>query len=102
MKEREVLLDRLGLREAVLVHYDIRDADARARTALHRFVFGRTVVRDAHGAKRTYRYPGLVRDGATWIGQSVLLLPPDLADRLIAKMRTLRIQHSSQVVYVHE
>ena len=100
MKERDGLLDRLGLEEATLVHYDIRRTNARARTALNRFLFGRVASSGANGGSKAYRYPGIVDAGAEWVGQSVFLLEPDLADRLIAKLRELRVLHWARTVYV--
>ncbi len=100
MKERDELLDRLGLQEATLVHYDIRRTNARARTALNRFLFGRVAVAGANGTSRTYRYPGIVEAGAEWVGQSVFLLEPDLADRLVAKLQELRVLYRTKTVYV--
>ena len=99
MKERDTLLDRLGLREVCLVHYDIQEANVRARTALNRFLFGRTEVRVSKGSSRTYRYPGLITQGAEWVGQSVFIAEPELADRLITKLRELAIRHWTRTVY---
>lgn len=100
MKERDELLDRLGLREAALVHYDIRRANVRARTALNRFLFGRLDVKSVNGGSKAYRYPGLTEAGAEWVGQSVFLLEPGPSDRLIAKLRELGIRHWARTVYV--
>ena len=97
--ERDTPGATLGLREACLVHYDIEEGNVRARTALSRFLFGRVEVREWNGSSRTYRYPGLITQGAEWIGQSVLLAEPDLADRLIAKLRELGIRHWTRTVY---
>ena len=100
MKERDELLDQLGIREAILVHYDIRKSNVRARTTLDRFLFGRLDVKAVNGGSKTYRYPGLAESGAEWIGQSVFLLEPDLGDRLIAKLRVLGIRHWARTIYV--
>lgn len=99
MKERDELLDRLGLREMCLVHYDISVANVRARTALNRFLFGRIEARQRNGASKTYRYPGLVEEGAEWVGQSVFVLEPDLADRLIGRLRELGVRHWWRAIY---
>jgi len=99
MKERDALLDRLGLREVCLIHYDVEEGDVRARTALNRFLFGRVEVRASNGSSKRYRYPGLVTQGAEWIGQSVFMAQPDLADRLISKLRELGIRHWTRTVY---
>ena len=100
MKERDDLLRRLGVQEATLVHYDIRRSNSAARTALNRFLFGRVDVKTVNGGSKTYRYPGLAEAGAEWIGQSVFLLEPDLADRLISKLRDLGVRHWARTVYV--
>ena len=100
MKERDELLERLGVREATLVHYDIRRSNTGARTTLNRFLFGRSDVKAVNGGSKTYRYPGLAEAGAEWIGQSVFLLEPDLGDRLIVKLRELGVRHWARTVYV--
>ena len=99
MEERHALLNRFGLREVCLVHYDIEETNTRARTALNRFLFGRVEVRGSNGSSKTYRYPGLVTQGAEWIGQSVFIAEPDLADRLITKLQELGIRHWTRTVY---
>ena len=99
MKERDELLDRLGLKEMCLIHYDISEANTRARTALNRFLFGRVEVRVVDGSSKTYRYPGLAGEGAEWVGQSVFVLQPELADRLITKLRDLSIRHWWRTIY---
>lgn len=96
MKDRAACLEYLGITEAMLVHYDIRRTNARSRTALNRFLSGRTEVRTA----KTYRYPGLVAEGAEWIGQSVFVLDPPLADRLIKRLQELRIRYRARTIYV--
>lgn len=98
--EREELLESLGVREAVLVHYDTQGSDGRARTALNRFLFGRVDVKAVDGGPKTYRYPGLADAGAEWVGQSVFLLKLSTGERLIAKLRELGICHSVRTVYV--
>ena len=89
-----------ALHEATLVHYDIRSANATGRTELHRFLSGRIVERDTKEGRKRYRYPGLLWTGGEWIGQSVILLEPDLADHLISKLQELRIRYSLRTVYV--
>ncbi len=100
MHERDILLDRLGLHEATLIHYDVRETDASARTALNRFLYGRVDIKVVHGSRKTYRYPGLVSEAGDWVGQSVLLMDPDLADRVISKLAQLRVKHWIRTVYV--
>jgi len=90
------MLERLGLREATLVHYDIRDSKSGAKSAISRLLSGRTEWRRG---KRDH-YSGLGAEGARRIGQSVTLLDPDLAGRLIAKLQELRIRYSTLTVFV--
>ncbi len=91
MATRRETLAGLGIREITLVSYDIRAANGRAKVALNRFLFGRKERRNG----RMYPYPGLVTEGARRVGQSVFLLEPDLADRLIAKLQELRVWYST-------
>lgn len=92
----EEMLRRLGLHEATLVHYDIRDTNAGAKSAVQRLLSGRVERRDG----RAYRYPGLAAEGALRVGQSVVLLDPDLADRLVAKLQEFRIRYTLMTVFV--
>src|SRR5437773_11509121 len=56
-----------------IVTWDVNSADSAAVNRLRRFVFGD--ISRARG--RTYRYPGFVeREGARYLGQSVLLVRP--------------------------
>ena len=100
MTERQELLERLGVREAFLVHYDTQGSDVRSRTTLNRFLFGRVDVKQVDGESKTYRYPGLTDAGAEWVGQSVFLLEPPAGERMILKLRELGIRHRSRTVYV--
>jgi len=100
MKERDDLLDRLGLHEATLIHYDVRERNVPVRTALNRFLYGRVDVKMVNGSRKTYRYPGVVSEAGDWVGQSVLLMDPDLADRVISKLTELRVKHWVRTVYV--
>ncbi len=96
MKPRDDCLEYLGIQEATLIHYDIRTANRRQRTALDRLLFGRTEVR----ASKRYHYPGLVHEGAERVGQSVILLDPSTADRLIVKLQELHVRYRARTVYV--
>ena len=61
---------------------------------------GRVEFRATAKGRKTYRYPGLLAEGGEWICQSVLLLEPDLADRLIKRLQELRIRYSLRTVFV--
>ena len=89
-----------ALREATIIHYDIRSSHAASRTELQRFLSGRIVVTLTKQGRKKYRYPGLLWEGGEWLGQSVILLEPDLANRLIGKLQELRIRYSTRTVYV--
>ena len=99
MNPRDELVARAGLREATLVHYDIRESNIRARRELSRFLSGRVDSKSTKSGRRTYRYPGLLSMGGRRIGQSVFLLEPDLADRLIKKLQELRVRYWTTTLY---
>ncbi len=68
---------------AVLLSYDVPgDARSIAVRVCH-LVFGR-----GDGPDRTPP-PYILRPGVVWVGQSVLLLPPGLAEELASKLRAL-------------
>lgn len=52
------------------------------------------------GSLKAYRYPGLLHQGGQRLGQSVYLLSPELASRLILKLREWRVAHDWREVYV--
>ena len=82
-----------GLEEGTIVSFDIpREGNSR-RIVIQGFLHGRTKTIKVNGEERTYRYPGLLDEGGFRLGQSVCLFPPDLASRLIVKMRELGISH---------
>jgi hypothetical protein len=98
-KQRDRYLEALGLREATIVHFDISRARSDVRWKLHRFLHGRVDQKRANGRSRSYRYPGLLHEGGIRLGQSVYLLPPDLASRLIVKLRDLGVKHEWWDIY---
>lgn len=93
-------LEKLGLVERTIVHFDIRGNDSRKRWDLHRFLHGRVDRKRLSTEVKTYRYAGLLHEGGVRVGQSVYLLPPDLASRLIVKLRDLGVRHEWRDVFV--
>ena len=98
--KRRELLESLGLVERTIVHFDISHLDSKKRWALHRFLHGRVERRQNNGKERVYRYGGLLHEGGIRIGQSVYMLPPNLASRLIGKLRDLNIRFEWRDVYI--
>ncbi|MCK4444024.1 MAG: hypothetical protein KAW09_05740 [Thermoplasmata archaeon] len=86
-------MDKLGLEEATIVSFDIPSTDRNGRAIIHRLLHGRIDTKEVNGRTKTYRYPGLLDEGGFRMGQSVFLLPPDLASRLNARLRELKISH---------
>jgi hypothetical protein len=82
-----------GFKEVTLISFDIPDRNKTRRTAIYRFLNGRSDTKIVDGEPKTYIYPGLLDEGGFRIGQSVFLLPPDLATRLIQKLTELKINH---------
>lgn len=99
-KRRDRLLEALGLRQATIVHFDIPRRDPATRWRLHRLLHGRVDRKQVNGSSKGYRYPGLLHEGGQRLGQSVYILPPDLASRLILKLREWRVAHDWREVYV--
>ncbi len=99
-KPRDRALDQLGLVARTIVHFDIKAKDSAARWSLHRFLHGRIDRKTVNGGTKVYRYGGLLHEGGIRLGQSVYLLPPDLASRLIVKLRDLGVRHEWRDVYV--
>ena len=73
--------------------FDIPQEGNSRRIAIQRYLHGRVETRNVNGGERTYRYPGLLDEGGFRLGQSVYLFPPDLASRLIVKLRELGTEH---------
>lgn len=69
------------------------DVDSRNRSAcarLQRFIYGYTLV--ANG--REYHYPGVVeRDGVRYLGQSVLLVRPNLLPGITRGLEEIGVAH---------
>ncbi|MFQ5884775.1 MAG: hypothetical protein ACE5IO_06715 [Thermoplasmata archaeon] len=98
---RKKTMENLGLKEATIVSFDIPQRDRSRRSIVQRCLYGRSETRNLNGVMKTYRYPGLLDDGGFRLGQSVFLLPPDLASRLILKLRGLKVSHRYWDVLVH-
>ena len=82
-----------GIEEATIVSFDIPREHGSQRTIVQRFLYGRIDVKNVNGSEKEYRYPGLLDEGGFRLGQSVYLLPPNLASRLIVKLRELGTEH---------
>ncbi len=98
-KERDHLLDRLGLQERTIVSFDLRRLDHKCRWAIHRALHGRVERRRVNGGEKVYRYPGILHEGGIRLGQSVYMLPPELASRLIVVLRDLHVRFTWREVY---
>lgn len=82
-----------SLEEATVVSFDIPEDERSRRNTIQRFLHGRVDNKTVNGTVRTYRYAGLLDEGGFRLGQSVYVLPPDLASRLILRLRELGIRH---------
>ncbi|MCK4457799.1 MAG: hypothetical protein KAW39_08690 [Thermoplasmata archaeon] len=79
--------------EATVVSFDIPDKERSKRVAVHRFLHGRVDTKYGNGVQRTYRRPGILDEGGFRLGQSVYILPRDLASRLILELEQLGVDH---------
>ena len=91
--EKEKTKDCRHLRESTVVSFDIPSKEKTKRNIIQSFLCGRSDTKTVNGRTKTYRYPGLLDEGGFRMGQSVFLLPPDQASRLIAKLREMKISH---------
>ena len=91
--QREMTMEESGLEKGTIVSFDIPQEGNSRRIAIQRHLHGRTETTRVNGKWRTYRYTGLLDEGGFRLGQSVYLFPPDLASRLIVKLRELGIRH---------
>ncbi len=91
--EKENTKNSKYLRKSTIVSFDIPNKEKTKRNIIQNFLFGRSDTKTINGRTKTYRYPGLLDEGGFRMGQSVFLLPPDLALRLSAKLRELKISH---------
>lgn len=94
------MLEALGLVERTVVHFDVSREDRDRRWAVHRLLHGRVVRRPANGRVNVYRYSGILQEGGIRLGQSVYLLPPELASRMMAGPRDLGVRFEWRDVYV--
>jgi hypothetical protein len=81
------------MEKATIVSFDIPEGDRTRRSIIHRFIHGRSETRCLNGNEKTYKYPGLLDEGGFRLGQSVYLIPPEPASRLILKLEELKISH---------
>lgn len=93
--------ENVDFEEATIVSFDIPENDRSRRSIIQRYLRGRIDRKNVNGEERTYRYPGLLDEGGFRLGQSVYLLPPDLASRLIAKLRESGVKHHYWNVMMH-
>ncbi|HKZ49179.1 MAG TPA: hypothetical protein VJ397_10405 [Thermoplasmata archaeon] len=87
-------------RRLKVVSWDVTSARRPLATWVYRLVYGREERVRVDGHTKAYRYAGYVdAPGVTRIGQSVLLMPPGLADELIVKLAAHRIPCTATEVY---
>ncbi|MFQ5552921.1 MAG: hypothetical protein ACE5EW_04300 [Thermoplasmata archaeon] len=87
-----------ALRERVLISYDVAKRENSTRAKVYRMVFGYKVK---NGRKGPYRYEGyLDRPGSRHIGQSVVLLRPEIAAEFTDRLRQLGVKFRSDTVYI--
>jgi len=88
------MLDGYSGQEFVLLSYDVRVAARSVAVRVCRIVFGR-VRTDRLDAGRPRDEKGFIhRPGVVWIGQSVLVLPPNDGKELADRLRELGVQVS--------
>jgi len=88
------------LRRMIDLHYDVPVGIRSLKDRVNRLVFGYRLTMERDGRRRTYRYPGIVhRKGVRWIGQSVLRLPPVVAEEVEALLRGWGVPVTLQEVY---
>ncbi|MFQ5885349.1 MAG: hypothetical protein ACE5IO_09650 [Thermoplasmata archaeon] len=56
-------VEKLGLKVATIVSFDIPNRDRCGRSNIQRFLHGRTDTKSVNGVMKTYRYPGLLDEG---------------------------------------
>jgi hypothetical protein len=88
------MLDGYSGQEFVLLSYDVRVAARSVAVRVCRIVFGR-VRTDRLDAGRPREEKGFIhRPGVVWIGQSVLVLPPNDGKELAGRLQELGVQVS--------
>ena len=86
------------LKKRVLVSYDVAKEENSTRAKVYRMVFGYEVK---NGDRRPYRYEGyLDRPGSRHIGQSVVLLRPEIARAFARRLERLGVAFWSDIVYI--
>jgi hypothetical protein len=77
----------------VLLHFDIRASHESIRRRVDRFLYGFRETRSVSGAKKVYRYPGLLeRTDGRHYGQSVVILSPAAADEAFYFLRGMKVR----------
>ncbi len=73
-----------------IVTWDVDSRNPSQCARVRRFIFGYRMTKDG----RPYRYPGLVeRNGARYLGQSVLFATQDSLPALLDFLRSLGVDH---------
>ncbi len=80
-----------------IVTWDVDSRDSASCAKLRRFVYGY----ELHNNERVYQYPGFVeREGARYLGQSVLFVIPDQLSVLRDFLRMNGIDHAVRTASV--
>jgi|SRR3990172_4518266 len=99
--EPEEKLETVTAAPRVIVSYDVKSRRTTEACLVQQYVFGREVtIRTKSGAKR-YRYEGLIhRSGVERLGQSVLMMREDEAERFTGFLMEHRVAYSRERVWV--
>ncbi len=88
------------LRRMIDLHYDVPVGIRSLKDRVNRYVFGYRLTSERAGRRRSYRYDGVVhRMGVRWIGQSVLRLPPSIAEEVESQLRAWGVPVSRDEVF---
>jgi hypothetical protein len=82
-----------------IVSYDVDRARRSLRSKVHRIIFGYKTTKRTGTNERVYRYTGFSDlEGFQYLGQSVIALRPEDAERLRDRLSALGIKNSGTPV----
>ena len=88
------------LRRMIDLHYDVPQEIRSLKDRVNRYVFGYRLYRKGPARPRSYRYRGIAhRKGVRWIGQSVLRLPPRIAEEVESTLRSWGVPVTREDVF---
>jgi len=99
--EQDETLETVTAAPRVIISYDVKSRRTTEACLVQQYVFGRAVTMKTKGGVKRYTYEGLIHKPAVErLGQSVLMMREDEAERFAGFLAKHRVPYSRERIWV--